>query len=64
MTGTDALTLTLNEAIRRALENNNDIEIARADVRLAEQTLNALNGVFDPVFTYTPEIQQQRPPRH
>src|SRR5215204_6431711 len=53
--GTDALSLTLNEAIRRALENNNDIEIARADVRLAEQTLNALSGVFDPVFTYTPE---------
>jgi HAE1 family hydrophobic/amphiphilic exporter-1 len=53
--GADALTLTLNEAIRRALENNNEIEVARADVRLAEQTLNALNGVFDPVFTYTPE---------
>lgn len=56
VTGTDTLSLTLNEAIRRALENNNDIEIARADVRLAEQTLIALNGVFDPVFTYTPEI--------
>lgn len=56
VTGTDALSLTLNEAIRRALENNNDIEIARADVRLAEQTLNALNGVYDPVFTYTPEV--------
>jgi outer membrane protein len=53
--GADTLQLTLNEAIRRALENNNDIEIARADVRLAEQTLNALNGVFDPVFTYSPE---------
>jgi HAE1 family hydrophobic/amphiphilic exporter-1 len=56
VTGTDALSLTLNEAIRRALENNNDIEIARTDVRLAEQTLNALNGVFDPVFTYSPQI--------
>jgi outer membrane protein len=55
VTGTDTLPLTLNEAIRRALENNNEIEIARADVRLAEQTLLALNGVFDPVFTYTPE---------
>jgi HAE1 family hydrophobic/amphiphilic exporter-1 len=53
--GTDTLPLTLNEAIRRALENNNDIEIARADVRLAEQTLISMNGVFDPVFTYTPE---------
>ena len=53
--GADVLSLSLNEAIRRALENNNDIEIARADVRLAEQTLNSLHGVFDPVFTYTPE---------
>ena len=56
ITGTDTLSLTLNEAIRRALENNNDIEVARADVRLAEQQLNALNGVFDPVFTYSPQI--------
>jgi HAE1 family hydrophobic/amphiphilic exporter-1 len=54
--GEDALSLTLNEAIRRALENNNEIEIARADVRLAEQQLIALRGVFDPVFTYTPEL--------
>ena len=56
VTGTDTLSLTLNEAIRRALENNNDIEIARADVRLAEQTLNFMNGVFDPVFTYSPQL--------
>ena len=54
--GADAVTLTLNEAIRRALENNNEIEIARGDVRLAEQQLISLRGVFDPVFTYTPEI--------
>ncbi|HEX6184487.1 MAG TPA: TolC family protein [Pyrinomonadaceae bacterium] len=56
VTGTDAISLTLNEAIRRALENNNDIEIARADVRLAEQQLLALRGIYDPVFTYTPQI--------
>ncbi|MDT7690343.1 MAG: outer membrane protein [Acidobacteriota bacterium] len=54
--GGDTLSLTLNEAIRRALENNNEIEIARADVRLAEQQLISLRGVYDPVFTYTPEI--------
>jgi HAE1 family hydrophobic/amphiphilic exporter-1 len=52
----DPLSLSLNEAIRRALENNNDIEVARADVRLAEQSLIALRGVFDPVFTYSPQI--------
>ncbi|HYE13183.1 MAG TPA: TolC family protein, partial [Pyrinomonadaceae bacterium] len=51
----DTLPLTLNEAVRRALENNNDIEFARADVRLNEQTLLALEGVYDPVFTYRPE---------
>lgn len=56
VTGTDKLPLTLNEAIRRALENNNEIEIARADVRLAEQQLISLNGIFDPVLTFTPEI--------
>jgi outer membrane protein len=54
--GADALSLSLNEAIRRALESNNDIEIARADVRLAEQQLIALRGIYDPVFTFTPEL--------
>ncbi|HZT60216.1 MAG TPA: TolC family protein, partial [Pyrinomonadaceae bacterium] len=54
--GTDTMPITLNEAIRRALENNNDIESSRADVRIAEQQLIALQGVFDPVFNYQPEI--------
>ena len=58
----DTLSLTLNEAIRRALENNNDIEIARADVRIAEQSLIAFRGVFDPVFTYQPEINNSVQP--
>ncbi|MCA1593614.1 MAG: TolC family protein [Acidobacteria bacterium] len=56
VTGGETLPLTLNEAIRRALENNNEIEIARADVRLAEAQLNSLVGVFDPVFSFTPQI--------
>ncbi|HYY99677.1 MAG TPA: TolC family protein, partial [Pyrinomonadaceae bacterium] len=56
VTGTDMLSLSLNDAIRRTLENNNEIEIARGDVRLAEQTLYALEGIYDPVFTYTPQI--------
>src|SRR5438270_4949629 len=56
ITGTDTVSLTLNDAIRRALENNNDIEVARNDVRLAEQQLYALRGIYDPVFTYSPEI--------
>jgi HAE1 family hydrophobic/amphiphilic exporter-1 len=56
ISGTETVSLTLNEAIRRALENNNDIEVARNDVRLAEQQLYALRGIYDPVFTYTPQI--------
>lgn len=52
----NTLTLTLNEAIRRALENNNDIEVARNDVRFAETTLRALNGIYDPVFNFTPQL--------
>ena len=50
------LTLTLNEAIRRALENNNDIEVAREDVRLAETTLRAFEGVYDPTLNFNPQI--------
>ncbi|PYS49714.1 MAG: hypothetical protein DMF68_09175, partial [Acidobacteria bacterium] len=50
------LTLTLNEAIRRALENNNDIEVAREDVRLAETTLHAFEGIYDPTLNFNPQI--------
>jgi len=46
--------LSLNEAIRRALENNNDIEVARNDVRFAETQLRSLLGTYDPVFRLTP----------
>jgi HAE1 family hydrophobic/amphiphilic exporter-1 len=54
--GDRVLTLTLNEAIRRALENNNDIEVARDDVRFAETTLRSLQGVYEPIFNFTPQI--------
>ncbi|HKR02021.1 MAG TPA: TolC family protein [Pyrinomonadaceae bacterium] len=50
------LPLSLNDAIRRAIENNNDIEIARDDVRLAETTLRAFQGVYDPLLNFNPEI--------
>lgn len=50
------LPLSLNEAIRRALENNNDIEVARNDVRFAETTLRSFQGVYDPVLNIIPEI--------
>lgn len=46
--------LSLDEAIRRALENNNDIEVAKADVRFQETQLRALRGTYDPIFSFTP----------
>lgn len=62
VTGDNTLSLTLNEAIRRALENNNEIEFARDDVRYAETQLRAFEGVYDPVFSITPEISNRVTP--
>ena len=46
--------LTLDEAIRRSLANNNDIEVARDDVRFQETQVRALKGFYDPVFSVSP----------
>lgn len=46
--------LTLNEAIRRALENNNQIEVARDDVRYQETQLRSLLGFYNPTLSVTP----------
>src|SRR5438309_2064709 len=48
--------LSMNDAIRKALQNNNDIEVARDDVRYNEQVLRSLQGVYQPVFSVTPQI--------
>ena len=61
--GSETLSLTLNDAIKRALENNNDIEVARDDVRFAETQLRALEGVFDPVFAITPTYDKRISPQ-
>ena len=53
------LSLSLNEAIRRALENNNDIEVSRDNVRLAETTLQSLEGVYDPIISFAPLVQRR-----
>jgi len=55
--------LSLNDAIRKALQNNNDIEVARDDVRYAEQQLISLQGVYEPVFSITPQIIQNITPQ-
>ncbi len=55
----NTLALTLNDAIKKALENNNDIEVARDDVRFAETELRSLEGVYDPIFGITPQIDKR-----
>ena len=61
--GSESLTLSLNDAIKRALENNNDIEVARDDVRFAETQLRALEGIFDPIFGITPQYDKRISPQ-
>jgi outer membrane protein TolC len=55
----NAIVLSLNDAIKRALENNNDIEVARDDVRFQETQLRSLEGIFDPFFSMTPQIDKR-----
>ena len=61
--GSESVPLSLNDAIKRALENNNDIEVARDDVRFAETQLRSLEGIFDPVFTITPQYDKRISPQ-
>lgn len=50
--------LSLNEAIRKALQNNNTIEVARTDVRFQETQLRSLLGNYDPVFSIIPTYRR------
>src|SRR5690242_20127939 len=61
--GNENVSLTLNDAVKRALENNNDIEVARDDVRFAETQLRSLEGIFDPVFAITPTYDKRISPQ-
>ena len=54
------LPLSLIEAIRRALANNNDIEVSRDDVRFQETQVRSLKGIYDPVFTATPNFSHSQ----
>ena len=53
-------TLTLGQAIRLALTNNNSIAIAKDDVRIAESGLRALEGFYDPAFTFNPNFSRNQ----
>ena len=48
------ISLSLDEAIRKALANNNTIEITRDDVRFQETQIRFILGSYDPVFSVTP----------
>ncbi|MBK9439479.1 MAG: TolC family protein [Chloracidobacterium sp.] len=52
------LTLSLDEAIKRALESNNDIEVSRTTVRIQETGIRAQLGIYDPVFTVNPNYSR------
>lgn len=58
----NVVTLSLNDSIRLALANNNDIEVSKDDVRFAESQLHALEGVYDPFFTITPQLDKRVTP--
>lgn len=63
VTSDNTITLSMTEAIKRALANNNDIEVARDDVRIAEAQLRALEGIFDPIFSITPTYDHRITPQ-
>lgn len=54
------ISISLEDAIRRALESNNNIELTRDDVRFQETQLRSLQGLYDPVFTSVATYSQSR----
>jgi outer membrane protein len=52
------LPISLREAVLRALEANNTIEVSRGDVRFQQTQLASLLGTYDPVFTAQPTFSQ------
>ena len=57
---TQTRSLSLDQAIRLALSNNNSIEIAKDDVRIAESGLRALKGAYDPTFSVSPTYNRSQ----
>ena len=50
--------LSLSDAIRLALENNNDVEVSRGDVRFQETQVRSIFGAYDPVFAVSPNFSR------
>ena len=47
---TNQLPLSLEDAIERALKNNNDIDASKNDVQIAEFNLRGARGIYDPLI--------------
>lgn len=50
----EPVSLSLDEAIRKALANNNTIELTRDDVRFQETRIRSILGFYDPTFSIRP----------
>lgn len=44
----DQLSLTIEQAVEMALRNNNDIDVSRNNVRIADFNVQAAKGIYDP----------------
>lgn len=60
--GTTQRRLTLNEAVEMALKNNLDLEVQKVDRAVADKSLLAQKGVYDPVLRYSPSIVRANTP--
>jgi outer membrane protein len=58
----EPLALTLEEAVRLALEHNNDIEATRIDVGVAEHELTAARGAYDVRLTSETSFERAETP--
>jgi HAE1 family hydrophobic/amphiphilic exporter-1 len=59
---TNQVPLTLNDAIRMALKSSNDIDESRIDVQIAEYSLRAARGVYDPLLSSESYYERQTTP--
>jgi HAE1 family hydrophobic/amphiphilic exporter-1 len=55
-------TLSLRDALERALSNNKDIELTRQNVRIAEFDLTAAQGFYEPRFSGTTNYERATVP--
>lgn len=58
----EAMNLTLADAIRMALENNRDIEIERINVQQSGSDLLSARGIFDPSISFSQFFNRQSSP--